>query len=69
MPEKFSRTEVSNKIQAMPTTLMAFNLKIGGGLKVTEVLGLKSTEKGTRNKEALHDMVMKRLAKYVEKGD
>ena len=53
----------------MPTTLMAFNLKIGGGLKVTEVLGLKSTEKGTRNKEALHDMVMKRLAKYVEKGD
>jgi hypothetical protein len=35
---------------------------------VTEVLRLKIAEKGTKkNKEALHDMVMKRLASYVEK--
>ncbi|MGH7889946.1 MAG: hypothetical protein ACRENF_05280 [Thermodesulfobacteriota bacterium] len=51
--------------------LKVLDLKIGGVVvKVTEVLRLKSTEKGTKeNKEALHDMVMKRLARYVEKED
>jgi hypothetical protein len=38
---------------------------------VAEVLTLKTAEKGTKkNKEALHDMVMRRLARYVEsEGD
>ncbi|HWP91188.1 MAG TPA: hypothetical protein VNN20_03180 [Thermodesulfobacteriota bacterium] len=34
---------------------------------MTEMLRLKGPEKGTKkNKEALHDMVMRRLARYVE---
>jgi hypothetical protein len=39
-------------------------------VKVTEALRLKIAEKGPKkDKEVLHDMVMMRLARYVEKEE